>query len=197
MPYYSSEYLKQKADADQFLAANRALFELLGEKLRVVDTSMAEKFQRAARDLPAGQKPLCAPWMGCAINQGQDDVFTGGATHRDKHDEPKGFNAVVPFGDYNGADLLLWPLEARVEMRRGDAIFFRGSIIAHNTLPVESGVRNSLDCFSHREVFHWVEKKRAGLLKPEHIGERKRSSLPSRRAKGVWVQPKSFYKTSK
>lgn len=35
--------------------------------------------------------------------------------HRDENDLKKGFNCVVPYGDWEGGDVVLWELGKRVE----------------------------------------------------------------------------------
>ena len=160
-PRISNEFTADLPYSQTFLDMNKPLFERLAEDLRLIDSRIAVKFQGVGRDLPVGVRPLCGSWLGCAINEGQDDVV-GGKTHRDVNDDPGGFNAVVPFGLFEGADILLWPLEARVEFRRGDVLFFFGSLIAHNTIGVTAGVRNSLDLFSHKSIFDWSKAVRRG-----------------------------------
>ena len=96
-------------------------------------------------------------WHGVAINQNQ--TVSGGA-HRDTNDSIEGFNCFVPYGNWQGGDLLLWELRKRVELREGEALFFRGSIILHNCWNI-SGSRNSVNLFTHESVLKMDAKRKA------------------------------------
>ena len=78
-------------------------------------------------------------WHSLAINQNQ--IKSGGA-HRDFRDATNSLNCVVPYGDWMGGDLLLWELRKRVELKEGEALFFRGSSILHNCWNISNGSRN-------------------------------------------------------
>ena len=64
-------------------------------------------------------------WPALAINEGQTDV---GGVHKDYKDAKDSFNCVIPYGDWEGCDVLLWDLRKRVEVKEGQALFFRGRI---------------------------------------------------------------------
>ena len=46
-------------------------------------------------------------WLGLPINQNQTN---SGGVHRDERDVKRGFNCVVPYGEWEGGDLLLWEI---------------------------------------------------------------------------------------
>lgn len=77
-------------------------------------------------------------------------------------------NAVVPYGDYDGRDLVLWQAKYVIELRPGDALLFMGSLICHGNTKITRGVRNSVNLFTHQSNIDWIEldpgtrKKRAG-----------------------------------
>ena len=56
------------------------------------------------------------------------------------------FNCVVPYGDWEGGDLLLWEPRQRIQFRQGQAIFFRAASITHNAWNIQ-GRRNFQNTF--------------------------------------------------
>ena len=82
-----------------------------------------------------------------------------GGAHRDERDTKKGFNCVVPYGEWEGGDLLLWEIRQRNSVRQGQAVFLRGSIISHNAWDIR-GVRNCVDLFTHENVLRKDLEKR-------------------------------------
>ena len=90
-------------------------------------------------------------WHGLAINQNQD---SSGGAHRDMRDTRAGFNCVVPYGDWEGGDLLLWEPRQRIQFRQGQAIFFRAASITHNAWNIH-GSRNCVDFFTHENVLQF------------------------------------------
>jgi hypothetical protein len=85
----------------------------------------------------------------------------GSATHRDVKDDYSIFNAVIPFGDFKGGELVLWGLKMIVELRPGDVFLSYGSLIAHNITGVE-GDRNSVNLFSHYCTYKWAKRVKTG-----------------------------------
>ena len=81
-------------------------------------------------------------WSRLAINQNQTNTV---AVYRDERDTKRGFNCVVPYGEWEGGDLLLWEIRQRISLQQGEAVFFRGNIISHNAWIIK-GVRNYVDC---------------------------------------------------
>ena len=97
-------------------------------------------------------EPLCGAWFGAAINE---EVTGSTSAHLDWGDH--GYNCVVPWGEYEGGGLILWPLKMVVKLQPGDAFFFMGSLIAHNVHKVV-GVRHSIDLFCHKTMLTWKDK---------------------------------------
>ena len=60
-------------------------------------------------------------WPALAINEGQTDV---GGVRKDYKDAKGSFNCVIPYGDWEGGDVLLWDLRKRVEVKGRTGIVF-------------------------------------------------------------------------
>lgn len=59
-------------------------------------------------------------------------------------------NAVISYGKYTGGDLVLWECRCILELLPGDALFFMGSLITHWNKDIQSGIRNSINLFTHK-----------------------------------------------
>jgi hypothetical protein len=149
-PFMSAEYREQEKEANTWLQANDKLWQRISNQLRLLAPHQFVKMEKATHLFYPGVKPLCAAYHGVCLNQGVEDPV-GSATHRDVKDDFTVFNAVAPFGNYKGGDLVLWGLRMRVEMQRGDVFFFYGSLISHNVTAVE-GDRNSVNLFTHHST---------------------------------------------
>ena len=100
-------------------------------------------------------------WYGLAVNC--DQQFSG-VPHQDTADVKHSFNCVIPWGEWDGADLLFWKIQKRVQVSEGEVIFFRSRALTHNVSPLRNGsVRNALDVYSHQGVLDIDRKRR----KPE------------------------------
>ena len=95
-------------------------------------------------------------WHGIAINQNQS---TSGTAHRDLRDTKDGFNCVIPYGDWEGGDLLLWEIRQRLQFRQGHALFFRSRVLTHNACGI-SGLRNCVDLFTHENMLQLDKENR-------------------------------------
>jgi len=172
--YENAEYLKEKPNADAWLAANHALFHYLSDYLRIylpeMWVSMTGTIRKATNGKLAG---LASPWHGVAIGQGMGSE--GGEDHQDWSDEPSVFNAVIPFGaqGWTGADILLWQLGLRVAVERGHCFLFKGAIIAHRATAVTSGQRNFVDLFCHKSVYDVKNRMATEGLLPKSTDARK------------------------
>ena len=152
--YHSSEYIKEKPAADAWLMANAALFEYLSNYLRIYQPESWLSMRNSIRKATDGELTgLATPWHGVAIGQGMGSE--GGEDHQDWNDEPSVFNAVVPFGSqgWTGGEVVLWQLNMRVAVERGDCFLFKGAITAHRAEAVTSGQRNFIDLFCHKSVY--------------------------------------------
>lgn len=77
--------------------------------------------------------------------------------------------------NYDTAWLILWQIEVILEMKRGDSVFFCGSVIAHNIIDIE-GERNSVDCFTHKSVFDWWDFITESLTHKHKSNNKEKSS---------------------
>jgi hypothetical protein len=161
--FMNSEYKKELPQSEEFLRTNQKLFDWLSDDLRFIAPHMYKKFTSVEALLPDDCRPCAGAWFGVAINQGQNDVV-GTRTHQDWQDLRYGFNCVLPFGDYDGGDLILWQCGVQFELRPCDVLLFFGACIAHNTTGVTQGVRNSLDLFNHKSVWDWKKRKVTGTM---------------------------------
>ena len=74
------------------------------------------------------------------------------------------FNCVIPWGKWDGADLLFWEIRKQVQVSKGEVIFFRSRALTHNVSPLkDSSVRNALDLYSQQGVLD-IDRKR---MKPQ------------------------------
>ena len=154
VPFQSSEYRRDGAQAVDWVEQNTPLFEYLSNGLRMINPQSYARIVGAAPHLRRqGLEPLCGAWYGVAINQ----AATGSTgVHQDWGDH--GYNCVVPWGEYQGGELILWQLRLKVALRPGDAFFFAGSLIAHNAQDIV-GERNSIDVFCHHNVLSWRDQE--------------------------------------
>ena len=95
-------------------------------------------------------------WSGFGINQNQTN---SGVVHSDERDAKRRFNCVVPYGEWEEGDLLLWEIRQRISIQPGQVVFFRGNIISHNAWNIK-GVRNCVDLFTHDNVVRKDSEKR-------------------------------------
>jgi len=85
--------------------------------------------------LPPPLQLLCNLWAGVAINEQMTPHSTLQA-QQDWKDIRSVPNAVVPYGDYDGGDLVLWQAKCIMELGPGDAILFMGSLICHDNTKI-------------------------------------------------------------
>ncbi|RPB24193.1 hypothetical protein L211DRAFT_214426 [Terfezia boudieri ATCC MYA-4762] len=81
-------------------------------------------------NLPEPLELLCNPWSGAAINQQitPDSILQH---HQDWKDIRSLPNAVIPYGNYQGGDLVLWQAKCIIELQPGDVLLFMGSLLCH------------------------------------------------------------------
>ncbi|KAI9763237.1 MAG: hypothetical protein M1840_000812 [Geoglossum simile] len=171
-PCMTADYARDLPFSQQWLDANRELFQYLSNNLRLLQPEMYVRYSSITRFLPAEVRPVCGAWYTCAINQNttMDEV-----AHLDQNNYYCGLNVVVGWGDYKSAKLVLWDLKVVVEMLPGDAIFFPGSAITHSTVDVRGESRNTINCFADQNLLDWKDKKHkelTGYDRGEKSGER-------------------------
>ena len=89
------------------------------------------KEKMAEVDGPDGNplQPAAGVWHALAVNLNQ--VGVGVKTHVDWKDTKSVFNCLIPWGNWTGGDLVLWPLKMRIQILEGEGFFFLGAITAH------------------------------------------------------------------
>lgn len=70
--------------------------------------------------------------------------------------------AVVPFGDFEGGELVFYELGLVLQLTSGDVVTFRSERLTHFNLHYV-GVRGSIVFHSDGDLKRWVEKKN-GLM---------------------------------
>ncbi|KAI9775358.1 MAG: hypothetical protein M1839_001274 [Geoglossum umbratile] len=105
-------------------------------------------------------QPTCGAWHVCALNQ---SITTDGEAHFNYSDYYYELNAVMRWGDYTAAKLILWQLGLAVKNKPGDAILFLGRILIHNSVDIQGGARSMLDCFTHQAPLIWKDRKHQEL----------------------------------
>ena len=111
-------------------------------------------------------------WHGLAGNEGQTK---SGKPYKDYADAKEALNCVIPYGDWQGGEIILWDLKQQVELKEGQALLFRGRIIIHNAWRIE-GKRNCLDLFIHESL------KRLDNKNKKHSGNKERNQKRKRRS---------------
>lgn len=161
---------------------------------------MYRQFVSIEKHLPKGCKRLGGAFHGTVINRNINNTNEL-QKHKDWKDWKKGFNAVVPWGQYEGGELAFFNagpepgVGLKWELREGDGIFFMGSIISHGVENVVTGVRNSLDLMVHNSTMQWKKKvfKEKGIslaakvapLTREEENARKRGQKKERKASAI------------
>ncbi len=100
-------------------------------------------------------EPLFKAWCGVALNEGM--TGEGGIVHSNAKNY--GMNCAVPRGEFTCKNVVMMELE-NVEVRAGDAFFFRVECVAHKRDEVW-GVRGLADVFTHKNVLDCCEKEKS------------------------------------
>lgn len=155
--YYNKHFIHDKPFSEQWLQQNTPLFEYLGSQLRFIFPEGYKKLTNF--HYPNTLKPLCPPWAAAAINQHMIPCSPL-LHHQDWRDIKTAPNAVIPYGNYTGGDLVLWQCQCVLELLPGDALFFMGSLITHGNKDIQSGIRNSINLFTHKSNVDWQKRER-------------------------------------
>lgn len=103
-------------------------------------------------DLPKDSRPpLPALWHGIVINS-HIQPGVGCKVHRDINDDPECMTVLIPYGDFEGGDIILWDLHSRIKLLEGQALFFYGSILDHSSTEVTKGERASVVIVAHKAL---------------------------------------------
>jgi hypothetical protein len=107
--------------------------------------------------LGEGQERMCGPWTTCAVNIAADGVPVETSPHRDVQGFLHGLSCLCPFGEFTGGGLILWELEAVIELERGDLFFFPDHLINHSNEKVR-GLRGSVVAFMEDRTWSWMQR---------------------------------------
>jgi hypothetical protein len=79
--------------------------------------------------------------------------------HIDGLDFDDGMCLVLPFGNYEGGDVVFYELGYRIELRSGDAIFFKSKQLLHGNTSLKNALDQqfSLTFFTKKRDFHVEE----------------------------------------
>ena len=97
--------------------------------------------------------------MGCQVNISIDNKPVETFPHRDCTVFQRGFSCLCPFGEFTGGGVILWELEAVVELGRGDLFYFTDHLINHSNEKAY-GKRNSVVAFTENRVWMWFQRAR-------------------------------------
>jgi len=108
--------------------------------------------------LKEDEQPLCRMWMGCAVNLSVNGNPVETLPHRDVLGFKHGMSCLCPFGEFTGGALVLWELQAIIELKRGDLFFFMDHLINHSNERAY-GSRHSVVAFTPDLVWNWLQAK--------------------------------------
>jgi hypothetical protein len=101
--------------------------------------------------IPLNERPVTYPFPGCVINI---QVATIG--HRDGDD--KTMCIVIPFGEFEDGEIVLWELGIVVEMLEGIFLAFPSYDVMHFNLHFR-GFRGSIALHADKEIDNWIKDR--------------------------------------
>ena len=112
------------------------LDSLLVDKVRSLSQKLSPEHVASDKEVPLHK--LSGIWCCLAINCNQEYF---GIPHRDTADIKHSLNCVIPYGDYEGADLVFWEIRKWVQVSPVEVIFLRSRALTHDvSLHHEGGV---------------------------------------------------------
>ena len=155
-PKASGDFVQDGEVAHKFFEYSQPLWD------SITNTFPAHVLARVFRDLTQfelkdEQRRLCRPWPGCAVNIGRKDAPVQTKPHRDVTGFFRGMSCLCPFGKFTDGGLVLWELNAVVELQRGDLFFFIDHLLNHSNEKVK-GVRHSVVAFMEDRVWTWMQE---------------------------------------
>lgn len=161
--YNEGGQLKETGDYRQDGLVARTFFEYtLSFWDRIGECFPKHRLSKIFRDLTQyslniGQQRMCGPWTVCTINVAVNGNSVQTTRHRDVQGFFNGMSCLCPFGTFGGGGLILWELEAVVELKSGDLFFFMDHLINHSNETVY-GLRNSVVAFMEDKTWIWMQK---------------------------------------
>jgi len=153
-PKISGDYMKDGKIAEDFFVRTKFLWT---EARKWFPKHHCCRIYRDQSIIKGVAKGLCDLWMGCAVNISVDRPVET-SPHRDLKGFERGFSVLSAFGSFSGGALILWELEAVVELKAGDLFYFRDNLINHSNEEAH-GRRHSVVAFTDAEVWKWVKKE--------------------------------------
>ena len=112
-------------------------------------------------------------WCSLAINCDQE---YSGMPHWDTADVEHCLNCVIPWRDYEGADLLFSNIRKLVQVSPDEVISFRSRALTHNVSPLQEGrVRKIVDSYSQQCILDVDREKRGHSTEGGKSPKRERS----------------------
>ena len=87
---------------------------------------MYKKFTSIDRSIEGDLCRMACAWHGVAINQSMAVGNSVSKTHIDWQDCVSGFNAVIPWKNFGGGNLILWPAKVIYQVEPGECFFVEG-----------------------------------------------------------------------
>ena len=152
----SGDYYRDGNIAEKFMKSSALLWG------RAKDWFPQHYLSRIYRDLSeynldVGQKRLCGLWPGCAVNVAVYGQSVETKPHRDLLGFFHGMSCLCAFGDFTGGSLILWELQAVLELRSGDLFYFTDHLLNHSN-EAANGLRNSVVAFLEDKTWKWMQK---------------------------------------
>ena len=172
----SKEYLQDGIKAEEFVQHCALLWETIGRTYDQVFPKPSRRLRQFTPPDNAAGDFLAKPWAGMTINQGCINEPVQCEPHKDQKDAFFCHACVVALGNFTGGHVILWELEAIVELKSGDALIFPAHLITHSNTPTE-GIRHSLVAYTRQETM----KHDASI--PNYEPERKKEVQKRKRIK--------------
>ena len=156
-PKASGDFIEDGEIAQKFFEYSQPLWN------SITDIFPGHVLARVFRDLTQfelkdEQKRLCGLWPGCAVNVGRKDAPVETKPHRDVTGFFRGMSCLCPFGQFTDGGLILWELDAIIELQRGDLFFFTDHLLNHSNEKAQ-GVRHSVVAFMENKVWTWMQER--------------------------------------
>ena len=131
VPKLSGDYIQDGEMATEFFERSDGLWD------RAIELFPKHHLPKIFRDLSQyqledGHKRLCGLLTGCAVNVGSENEPVETLPHRDIQGFLHGMSCLCPFGVFSGGGLVLWELQAVVELKHGDLFFFMDHLLNHS-----------------------------------------------------------------